>query len=189
MTVLWLIRHGQTDWNVEGRYQGQADLPLNEAGILQAESAAAQVARLPVAAIFASDLVRAHRTAEIIAARLGLPVQEDARLREINQGEWEGLLVSEIASRYAGQIGRFRANPMTARAPGGETVAEVASRLASAANEISRRYAGQQVLIVSHGLALATLIARARKVPLDQVYALIPENAVPHCIEWPSGVE
>ena len=189
MTQLWLVRHGQTDWNQQGRYQGQADMPLNEAGIRQAEEAAAQVAHLPISAIYTSDLVRARRTAEIIAARLGLPLQQDTRLREIHQGEWQGLLVSEIATRYASEISRFRASPMTARAPGGETVAEVADRLWSAADEIARRHAGQQVLVVSHGLALATLIARARRVPLEQVYTLIPENAVPHLVEWPPRMD
>jgi broad specificity phosphatase PhoE len=187
MTGLWLVRHGQTDWNIQGRYQGQADMPLNEAGIIQAEDAAARLADLPIAAVYSSDLSRAKRTAEIVAARLGLPVEEDVRLREIHQGEWQGLLVSEIASRYASEVSRFRSSPTTARAPGGETVAEVAARLRAAADDISRANPGQQVLVVSHGLALATLIANARKVPLEQVYSLIPENAVPHRIDWPPG--
>jgi broad specificity phosphatase PhoE len=184
MTELWLVRHGQTDWNMEGRYQGQADMPLNAAGIAQAEAAAAQLAGGSFAALYSSDLQRALRTAEIIAARLGLPVRRDQRLREIHQGQWQGLLVTEIAARYAGEISRFHASPATARAPGGESVGEVAARLWSAADDYARAHPGGKVLVVSHGLALATLIARARGAPLEQVYTLIPENAAPVQIEW-----
>lgn len=187
MTELWLLRHGQTDWNIQGRYQGQADMPLNEEGLRQAREAAARFNPGVFAAVYSSDLQRARRTAEIVAARLGLPVRLDARLREIHQGEWQGLLVSEIASRYEGGPSRWRGSPALAIAPGGESVEQVAARLRQAADEFAAAHPGKKVLLVGHGLALATLIARARMVPLEQVYALIPENAVPHVIEWPPG--
>ena len=96
MTEIWIVRHGQTDWNVEGRYQGQADRPLNAVGLAQAQQAAEQLRGRDFAAIYSSDLQRARVTAEIIAGQLGLPVQVDRRLREVNQGEWEGLLTADI---------------------------------------------------------------------------------------------
>jgi alpha-ribazole phosphatase len=184
MTELWLVRHGQTDWNAEGRYQGQADMPLNAAGLCQAEAIADQLAGQTFAAIYSSDLRRAYRTAESIAARLSLPIRVDTRLREIHQGEWQGLHVSEIATRYASEVSQWHASPTTTRAPGGETVAEVAARVGAAADEIARLYRGERVLIVSHGLALSTLIARARGVPLERVYTLIPDNATAVVIDW-----
>jgi 2,3-bisphosphoglycerate-dependent phosphoglycerate mutase len=187
MTELWLVRHGQTDWNAQGRYQGQADMPLNAAGILQAEAAAGRLAGQAFAAIYSSDLIRALRTAEIIAARVGLPIQTDTRLREIHQGEWQGMLVTEIAARYADLVSRWRSGPTTARAPGGESVSEVAARLWAAADDIAAAHPGGRVLVVSHGLALATLIARAQQAPLEQVYTLIPDNAAAQMVEWTPG--
>ncbi|MBI3763708.1 MAG: histidine phosphatase family protein, partial [Chloroflexi bacterium] len=112
MTRLWLIRHGETDWNVEGRWQGQTDPPLNESGRAQAEALAAQLAGIRIEAIYSSDLQRAHTTARIIARGLGLPVRLDARWREIDQGEWEGLLVTEVAARYPDELAARRSDPV-----------------------------------------------------------------------------
>jgi alpha-ribazole phosphatase len=184
MTELWLVRHGQTDWNVEGRYNGQEDTPLNETGIRQAQEAAARLAGETFAAVYSSDLQRAYRTAQIITTRLGLPIQVDTRLREIHQGEFQGLLVSEIAERFAVVMQQWHASPATAHAPGGETVVQVSARVAAAADDIARAHPGERVLVVSHGMALATLIARVRGVPYERVYTLIPENATPVIIEW-----
>jgi alpha-ribazole phosphatase len=184
MTELWLVRHGQTDWNVEGRYNGQEDTPLNEVGVRQAEETAGKLAGESFTAVYASDLQRAYRTAEIITARLGLPIQTDTRLREIHQGEFQGMLVTEISERYAVVMQQWHANPATAHAPGGESVTQVAARLAAAADDIARAHPGERVLVVSHGMALATLIARARGIPLERAYTLIPENASPVVIEW-----
>ncbi len=189
MTELWLIRHGQTDWNAEGRWQGQAALApsLNAAGRAQALALAAQLDGQPFAALYSSDLLRARETAEILAVRTGKPVRFDARLREISQGEWEGQLGHELAGRYPEQIAARRQDPVHARAPGGETVAEVAGRVWAAADDIARRHAPGPVLIVSHGLALATLRCRVQGVPLARAGELIPDNAHPLVILWPPG--
>ncbi|HEY3343421.1 MAG TPA: histidine phosphatase family protein, partial [Anaerolineaceae bacterium] len=119
-----------------------------------------------------------------ITTRLGLPIQVDTRLREIHQGEFQGLLVSEIAERFAVVMQQWHNNPATAHAPGGETVIQVSERVAAAANDIARAHPGERVLVVSHGMALATLIVRVRGVPYERVYTLIPENATPVIIEW-----
>src|SRR4030067_2492051 len=98
---LILIRHGETDWNVDGRWQGQADVPLNARGIAQAEETAQSLSNVKFAAIYSSDLARARQTAEALSRIVGLPVQTDARLREIHQGAWQGLRVPEIEAQYA----------------------------------------------------------------------------------------
>jgi len=185
MTQLILVRHGQTDWNVEGRYQGQTDRPLNAAGRAQAEALARQLAPGQFAAIYSSDLLRALETAQIIATGLGLPVQVDRRLREINLGDWEGRQVAEIAAQYQGAWADRARDPGRSRAPGGETVAEVAARLADAAAHIARRHPGGTVVVVSHGVALATLICQARQRPLAEAYSLIPDNGRTEAIDWP----
>ncbi len=184
MTALWLVRHGQTDWNVEGRWQGQADPPLNAAGRAQAEALAAQLNGTPFAALYASDLQRARLTAEILAQRLGLPVTLDVRLREISQGQWEGMTGPQVAERYPEEHAARLREPLHTRAPGGETSFEVAERAAAAARDIARAHPAGPVLVIGHGFSLATLICRARGLPLEQARQFIPENARVEVIEW-----
>jgi alpha-ribazole phosphatase len=184
MTQLCLIRHGQTDWNLEGRYQGQSDVPLNEKGFEQARSLVGQLDGRSFAAIFSSDLMRARQTAEHIAKDLGLTVQIEPRLREINQGEWEGVLVDDIKARYAEIWSQRTMDPANVRPPGGETVREVAERVSAALDDISRLFPNGQVLIVSHGLSIATAICRDKGIPVGQAYTVIPENVQPVWMEW-----
>jgi len=184
MTQLCLVRHGQTDWNIEGRYMGQSDVPLNRDGRAQAHILARQLERHPFAAVYTSDLERARETAGIIAAGLGLPVTIDARLREINQGEWEGQLVDLIKSRYAALWQQRSVDPAGVRPPGGETVEEDAQRVQAALDDIARLHPGLSVLVVSHGLALATAICKVRLIPVGLAYTVIPDNARPVWLEW-----
>jgi probable phosphoglycerate mutase len=184
MTKLCLVRHGQTDWNLEGRYQGQSDVPLNENGRLQAHTLAQKLQRHPFAAIYTSDLERARETAEIIATSLNLPVTVDSRLREINQGKWEGQLVVIIKARYADLWQQRSVDPASVRPPGGETVGEVAARVHTALDDIARIHPNASVLVASHGLALATIICNVRGIPVGQAYSFIPDNAKPAWVEW-----
>jgi broad specificity phosphatase PhoE len=186
MTCLLLIRHGQTDWNLEGRYQGQADPPLNRAGVAEAEALAEALTDVPLAAVYASDLRRALNTARVIAERLGVPLHVRQGLREISQGVWEGMLVGDIVSNYAELWASRYDDPAGARPPGGESVAEVAERVWATLDEISRAHPDGTVAVVSHGLALATVLCAVRKQPLTHVYDLIPGNAQPVAVEWPS---
>jgi alpha-ribazole phosphatase len=184
MTQLCLVRHGQTDWNLEGRYQGQSDVPLNNKGIEQANSLVDKLKGQNFSAVYTSDLKRAQQTAEPIANVLGLPIKIEPRLREINQGEWEGVLVDEIRTRYAEIWSKRTVDPANVRPPGGETVREVATRVYAALDDISRLFPNGQVLIVSHGLSIATAICRDRGIPVGQAYTVIPENVQPVWIEW-----
>jgi broad specificity phosphatase PhoE len=179
-----LVRHGQTDWNLEGRFQGQSDLPLNQAGRAEVQSLARQLSGQAFAAIFTSDLMRARETAEIIAESLGLPVTPEPRLREINQGEWEGQFVEAIKARSAELWDQRTIDPANFHPPGGESVAEVARRTEAAISNIAHLYPAGSVLIISHGLALATIICRERGIPLGEAFRHIPENAVPTWVEW-----
>jgi alpha-ribazole phosphatase len=186
MTRLILVRHGETDWNREGRYQGQADPPLNEHGRAQARALADQLAGQSFEAIYSSDLQRAVETARIVARQYGLPVRQDRRLREIDQGEWEGVRVDEITARYPQLWAARQRDPLHTRPPAGETPLEVAARVWAAADDIARLHPGGRVLIVSHGLALAALLVRARGVPLERAYDCVPGNAQVEEITWPA---
>jgi broad specificity phosphatase PhoE len=135
-------------------------------------------------ALYASDLMRARQTAEIIAGRVNLPIKFDRRLREIAQGEVEGMLLSEVRAKQAGSLEDRVRDPINARMPGGESVAEVAERFREAINEIAVKHSGEVVLVASHGLAIATILCQVRNFPLETVYSHIQENATAEIIEW-----
>jgi broad specificity phosphatase PhoE len=186
MTELWLIRHGQTDWNLTGRWQGQAPHApgLNETGQAQALVVRDLLTEIHVSAIYSSDLLRARQTAELIAKPLGLTVTLEPRLREVNLGEWEGMLGSDIESRYPLEIEERKRDPLHAHAPNGESPLEVAKRVITAVDEIADRHPNDSVLIISHGVSLAVIICHAQGIPLDKVYEHIPENAKSYRVEW-----
>jgi len=183
-TKLCLVRHGQTDWNLEGRYQGQSDVPLNKNGRKQAQSLIETLGDRNFSAIYTSDLSRARETAEPIAKALNIPLRVEPRLREINQGEWEGVLVDDIKARYAELWSQRTIDPASVRPPGGETVSEVAERVYAALDDIVRRFPADNVLVISHGLSIATAICRAQDIPVGQAYTVIPDNVKPVWMTW-----
>lgn len=179
MTILYLIRHGQTQWNVEGKYTGQSDIPLTDIGRDQAKLAAEQAKSNPPTAIYSSDLIRAVETAELVAAGCGFTetIQLDPRLREINQGVWEGMHFNDIKAKFADEFAAREANPLTVSAPEGETVGEVQARVLEAIHDICRSHPNEPVAIVAHGLALALVRAWITNHPIADVWSLIPPNA------------
>ena len=183
-TRLCLIRHGQTDWNLEGRYQGQSDVPLNDNGRAQARSIVEKLKGRNFSAIYSSDLSRARETAEPIAKAFGIPLRIEPRLREINQGEWEGQLVDNLKARYSELWAQRAVDPANVRPPGGETVGEVATRVYAALDDIARTFPTGDVLVVSHGLSIATAICRAQNIPVGQAYTVIPDNVRPVWLDW-----
>jgi broad specificity phosphatase PhoE len=150
--VLW--RHGRTEWNVTGRFQGQADVPLDEVGRGQAAAAARLVAAFEPVSIFSSDLARTYQTAEPLAALTGLEIQTDKRLREIHVGSWEGLLGDEIRAQDPELAERVWRGEDVRRSPTGESPQEVADRVAEALAEIAETADdGATIAVVTHGLA------------------------------------
>lgn len=184
MTELWLVRHGETDWNREGRLQGHGDPPLNATGLAQAERVADMLAGRRVDAVWSSDLRRARQTADAIARTTGVPVHLDPRLREVDHGEWSGLVKDDVAAMHPSEWSRWASEPLTGRPPGGESVLDVARRVGAAADDIQLSHPSGRVVVVSHGLALAALRCRAEGVPLERARSLIPPNAEPVRIMW-----
>lgn len=176
-TTLLLIRHGQTEWNVLGKYTGQTDVPLTAQGREQARRLAAQLQIKPPQVIVSSDLIRARETAEILAAAFQLPVRADARLREINQGVWEGMHFDVIKARYAAEFAARQADPLAVAPPGGETVGQVRERVLTAVAAAAHNHPRQRIAVVAHGLVLALIKAQVIQYPIKQVWDLIPPNA------------
>lgn len=150
--ILW--RHGQTDWNAQSRFQGQSDVPLNETGRAQASQAAAVLAELPVAAIYASTLSRAQVTAGVLAELVELPVRLDARLREIDVGSWEGLTLDSVRADNPEFAAAMAAGRDFRRSPEGETSVETGVRVGQALRDIAANHAGETVVVTGHGLAI-----------------------------------
>ena len=144
--MLW--RHGQTTWNLEHRFQGQTDIPLDETGVVQAEQAARRLATLRPDALYSSDLSRAQQTAAPLARLTGLPVTLDKDLRERFGGVWEGLNDDEIRERYPAELATW--NP-----PNGEPGLAVADRVAGVLDRVAESLDdGQLAVLVGHGAAL-----------------------------------
>ncbi len=149
MTTILLARHGETDWNRELRFQGHADPPLNETGRRQARELAKRLAGERLDAVYSSPLRRARETADIVAERLGLAVEVDEGLCEVDVGSWSGLTRAEIEERFPEAFRRW-----IDHGPGwedGESYEEMAVRVVAALGRISRRHRGGRVLMVTHG--------------------------------------
>jgi glucosyl-3-phosphoglycerate phosphatase len=148
-----VLRHGLTDWNHSGRFQGQADVPLNEVGLAQAASAAEALLGLGITSIVSSDLSRAAVTAQIVATRLGLPVKLDPRLQEINVGEWAGSTHDEVFDREPEYRQRLAEGRDFRRSATGETAAQAGGRMAEALAEQAAGVGDDEVLlVVGHGM-------------------------------------
>ena len=149
MTELLLVRHGETDWNRERRFQGHADQPLNDTGRDQARALAAELAREPIDLVYTSDLARARETAEIIAAAIGTEVVALRDLREIDVGDWQGLSWPEIEQRYPDGAHAWHDHGSGWRS--GETYDELAERVVAALRRIVEQHPSQRILVVGHG--------------------------------------
>lgn len=158
-TTILLVRHGETDSNAEGRIQGQTNTPLNERGRAQAQALADELAGESIAAVYSSDLDRARETAEILAARLDLPVVVDPALRERNFGSWEGRTVDELEARWPGAWARWREGDE------GEGDVEdhlaLAARVRDAIHRLAAAHPGERILVVAHGGAMRVILTDA----------------------------
>ncbi len=176
MTTLIIVRHGETDWNVEGRWQGQIDVPLNANGHHQAQLMADSLVHAPITAIYSSDLRRASETAGYLARKFNLPVQTDARLREIHQGVWQGLRITEIQNNYRSEFQSREKSPLQVAPPGGETVYQVGERLISFLADLIPSHPHETVAIATHGFVMALLQILLNHEPFENIWQAIPKS-------------
>lgn len=160
-TFLYLVRHGETAWNREGRYQGHMDVPLAPEGLREAERLAQRLSSVAFDAIFSSDLSRCLATAEAIAAlqkdarRDGVAV--DRRLREMAYGRWEGLTLAEVRGRYPDELAAYQRDAVGTRLEGGESFADVMARVRKFIDERIELRSGR-LLVVTHGGTLKAVL-------------------------------
>lgn len=184
MTRVYLIRHGQTDWNAEGRYQGQIDSVLSTLGREQAARLAEALAAVPFRAIYSSPLSRARDTAAAIAAVHSLPVRPLDRLREVGMGEWEGLTSEEITARFGDILRARRRDPERVTPGGGETLAELRARGIEAVGEMVARHPGETVAAIAHGGLNKTILLAVLDAPLSRYWAIRQDNGAINVLEF-----
>lgn len=159
-----LVRHGETDWNREKRYQGHADTPLNDAGRRQAHELAEMLRSEGVRVAYTSPLRRASETAAIVSADLGIDVRELEALREIDVGDWQGMTVDEVRTRFP----EYAETGWHAGWPNGETHDELSRRVVPALLELGQRHGEESVLGVTHaGPIRAALMAASGLSPAE----------------------
>lgn len=166
-SVLFL-RHGCTDWNVAGKFQGSSDIALNSLGVEQAFFAAKMVASLDPWKIVSSDLVRAYETAKPLGKLTSLQIECDVRLRETNGGVWEGLNSKQIKQNFPEEFSLWISGNVQQRAGGGESRLEVADRMVAAVNEYLLQIpAGKLLVVVTHGGAIRSVLNRMLNLPYE----------------------
>ncbi len=156
-----LVRHGATDWNLEHRCQGSSDRDLSAVGVRQAEEIAALLSGESLTAIYASDLKRARRTAEVIGQPHNLPVRIDESIRELDHGKLEGLTFNEIKQNFGEFLIRWRSEPAELQVPGGERLIDVAERAWIGLQQIAERHAtDDHIVVVSHNFPIVGIVCR-----------------------------
>ncbi len=166
-TRLLLVRHGETDANAEGRTQGRREVPLNALGRRQAEALVGALQPYEPRAMYSSPASRARDTAAPLASALGLDVQVDDRLAELDQGELDGLTREELRRDHASFLRRWREeDPADVRMPNGESMADAQARMVAALVDVAAAHPDATVVVVSHNLATRALLCHALGVPL-----------------------
>ena len=167
-----LLRHGETNWNLQGRCQGASDLDLNSSGMSQAEEVGRILRQEPLTAIYSSPLKRAFQTAKIIGRHHSdLPILIDRDFRELDHGLLEGLTFDEIKSQYPAFIGRWREAAAESKVPGGESLAEVDLRSWNALQRVAEQHAAGTALVVTHNFPILAMLCRITATPLDHYRA------------------
>lgn len=184
MTRVIFVRHGETNWNKELKYQGHTDTVLTETGRRQAALVAARLKDEPLAAVYSSDLSRALTTAEAIATPHGLTVAGLPELREIHFGDWEGLTYEGISSRWPQEYDQLFLRTDEVRIPGGETFREVKERAAGAVIRLVEDHPGQTIAVVSHGGTIRTVICAALHIHLNHLWDIRLDNTAVSIIEY-----
>ena len=179
MTRIFLIRHGETEWNALGKLQGTSNVQLSAVGIHQAKLLAEHAPFHNADAIYSSDLIRARSTAEILAQRFGLKLRVMLDLRETNFGDWEGQSVRSLAENMDSDFEKFFNAPELCRPPHGETFFDCQNRVVGAIKKIiaeNKSPGDKRIIVVSHGAAIRLFLCWVLGMPIRKMWALAQFN-------------
>jgi phosphoserine phosphatase len=191
---LLLVRHGETEWNRQGRFQGQIDVPLNNNGRAQGQKAAEFLKPITIDAAYTSFMARPKETAEIILQHhAGLTLHAVNELQEISHGEWEGLYEADIEAGYPGMLTQWQSAPETVQMPGGENLEQVWARSIAAWKEIVAAHSGgdrvQTVLVVAHDAVNKALLCHVLGLGPESFWRFKQGNGAVSVIDYPNGID
>ena len=189
MVRVYLVRHGETDWNVQKRVQGWGNSPLTELGVQQAKALGDYLSDTEFGAIYSSSSPRALQTAELIIGKRALNIIPEDELREINLGSWEGMFYSEIENLYPEQFDNFWNHPEKYVPLDGETYEALKRRVSCKIEEIAKKHQGKTILVVAHGVVIRTLYTYFRNQSIrDIIHSPHPKSACLCMVEKKDGV-
>jgi broad specificity phosphatase PhoE len=184
MTTLFVVRHGQTEWNRDERFRGRYDIPLNETGFAQARATGQRMAEMVhPGAILTSPLARAQQTAQAIASRFGLTAQIEPGLIDIDYGLWQGLSAEEASQKWPEQINFWLTTPSKVTIPDGESPRVVRRRIKKTMYNIYRRFPNETVIAVSHLVVIRLLLLSVLGIHTDRLWDLGQEPCAINRIE------
>lgn len=189
MTKVVFIRHGQTEWNIAGRFQGQSDIELTDEGKQQAKLLAEHFPVERIDAVYSSDLQRAMFTAKAVADKFGLTVQPEKAFRELSFGDYEGLTYKEIAERDSKCLECFWTRPDLLHFPHGETFEQVQQRAIGRLKEILAVNDDKHIVVVAHGAVLRTILATAMHIDLRYAWHIRQFNTAVSIVKYDDNGE
>jgi probable phosphoglycerate mutase len=181
--TFYIVRHGQTDWNVLGKTQGHGNSNLTEKGKTQAKDLANSLKKYPISKIYTSDLGRAVETANIIGETLGINITKTDLLREMGFGVWEGLLESEIKNNHSELFKIWRNEPHLAKIPNGETLEIIQNRTNELISELNERYENEHILLVTHSITVRVMMLSFLNSGLENIYRIKQDNTALNIVE------
>ncbi len=187
MTRFILVRHGETTWNQEGRYQGQIDTPLSARGLDQGRKVAAALKNIPIDLCYSSPLSRSYDTAKMCMEWHGGHVKTDDRLLEINHGLWEGKLAAEIAGDYGNLLAAWRTTVVDVTMPEGENISQVRDRAMAAFRDYALQHQAKTVLVLAHDAVNKAVICDMLDIGLDHFWQIKQDNTCINVLEYEAG--
>ena len=182
--TFYIVRHGQTNWNILGKTQGHGNSDLTAKGIEQATELAESIVNYPIDYIYSSDLGRAVQTAQILGDKLNIKVKETEALREMGFGEWEGLLIDEIKTNYANVYTTWRNEPHLAQIPGGETLHLIKDRVDSFIQSLNEKYDNKHILLVTHSVTVRVMLLAFLNSGMENIYRIKQDNTALNIVEY-----
>ena len=181
--TFYIVRHGQTNWNILGKTQGHGNSDLTPKGENQALELSKAIKEYPIDYIYSSDLGRAVQTAEIIGSTIGVDVIQTPSIREMGFGDWEGLLIEEIKKDHAKTYETWRNQPHLADIPNGETLHIIKDRVDGFIKDLNEKYDSKHILLVSHSVTVRVMLLSFLNSGMENIYRIKQDNTALNVVE------